>query len=231
MKKMNIPSSKKAERLYKEIRAFRLWADKYYPDRSEENDNGEWEFGVNSHFNEMLSAAILIVSETDSAEADGKLIDSLLFVVARDNESEILADELLKHKDWFELLARKSTDTQYINAQWQFAKRLAGCDLCKDLVYVFIDSEDEYTSRMALETMAKIDQKRAEEYAVRFWNRGKYPEGSYEDEYQKIMVLHVLKTVGSGKLDEYLNEALAMPYKWLKKNAEEILNKTYHMNG
>jgi hypothetical protein len=37
MKKMNIPSSKKAERLYKEIRAFRLWADKYYPDRSEEN--------------------------------------------------------------------------------------------------------------------------------------------------------------------------------------------------
>jgi hypothetical protein len=39
MKKMNIPSSKKAERLYKEIRAFRLWADKYYPDRSEENDN------------------------------------------------------------------------------------------------------------------------------------------------------------------------------------------------
>ena len=138
MKKMNIPSSKKSERLYKEIRAFRLWADKYYPDRSEENDNGEWEFGVNSHFNEMLSAAILIVSETDSAEADEKLIDSLLFVVARDNESEILADELLKHKDWFELLARKSTDTQYINAQWQFAKRLASCDLCKDLVYVLL---------------------------------------------------------------------------------------------
>ena len=88
MKKMNIPSSKKAERLYKEIRAFRLWADKYYPDRSEENDNGEWEFGVNSHFNEMLSAAILIVSETDSAEADEKLIDSLLFVVARDNDPQ-----------------------------------------------------------------------------------------------------------------------------------------------
>ena len=144
---------------------------------------------MNSHFDEMLSAAILIVSETDSAEADGKLIDSLLFVVARDNEDEILADELLEHKDWFELLARKSTDTQYINAQWQFAERLASCDLCKDLVYVFIDSEDEYTSRMALKTMAKIDQKRAEEYAVRFWNRGKYPEGSYEDAKPRSLIL------------------------------------------
>ncbi|MBP5311155.1 MAG: hypothetical protein J6Z05_11215 [Lachnospiraceae bacterium] len=224
MKKMSIPASKKAERLYKEIRAFRLWADKNYPNRSEENDNGEWEFGVNSHFNEMLSTAILIASETDIAEADEKLIDALLFVVARDNESEILADELLKHKDWFELLARKSPDTQYINAQWQFAKRLAGCDPCKDLIFVFIESEDEYTSRMALETMAKIDQKKAEEYAVRFWNRGKYPEGSYEDEYQKIMVLHVLNTVGSGKLNDYLKESLNMPYKWLKENAEEILN-------
>lgn len=221
---MNLPASKKAERLYKEIRAFKRWADKHYPDRNEENDNGEWEFGVNSHFNEMLSTAILIVSETDSADADEKLIDALLFVLARDNECENLADELLKQKDWFEVLARKSPDTQYINAQWQIAKRLAACDPCKDLIYVFIESEDEYTSRMALETMAKIDPEKAEEYAVRFWNRGKYPEGSYEDEYQRIMVLHVLKATGSDKLNEYLNEALTKPYKYLKENAEEILN-------
>ncbi len=32
--------------------------------------------------------------------------------------------------------------------------------------------------------------------------------------------------IPSSKKDEYLNEALAMPYKWLKKNAEEIVNES-----
>jgi hypothetical protein len=64
----------------------------------------------------------------DSNEADENLIDALLFVIARDNEAEILADELINHKEWFELLAVKSVGLKYINAQWQFAKRLGKCD-------------------------------------------------------------------------------------------------------
>ena len=93
------------------------------------------------------------------------------------------------------------------------------------MIYEFIESNDEYTSRMALQTMAEIDAEHAEEYAVQFWNRGKYPFGSYEDEYQKIMVLHVLNTVGSDMLSEYLSKAKSMPYKWLRENAEEIINE------
>ncbi|MBQ8950952.1 MAG: hypothetical protein IJ065_07245 [Eubacterium sp.] len=49
---------------------------------------------------------------------------------------------------------------------------------------------------MSLQAMAEIDPVKAEEYAVKFWNRGKYPIGSYGDEYQKIMVLHVFDAVG-----------------------------------
>ena len=66
---------------------------------------------------------------------------------------------------------------------------------------------------------------KAEEYAVKFWNRDKYPAGSYEDEYQKIMVLHVLNAVGSDLLAEYLNKAKSMPCKWLRENAEGIMNE------
>lgn len=214
-----------AEKLYKEIHKFIRWADKNYPDWGEENDNGEWEFGYGSHFDEMYEAAMSIISDADSKDADEKLIDALLFVVARDNESENLADVLIEHKEWFDLLAVKSVGSKYINAQWQFAKRLGKCDSCKNLIYEFIESDDEYTSRMALQTMAEIDPKKAEEYAVKFWNRGKYPDGSYEDEYQKIMVLHVLNAVGSDLLAEYLNKAKSMPYKWLRENAEEIMNE------
>ena len=40
------------EKLYKEIHKFIRWADRNYPDWGEENDNGEWEFGYGSHFDE-----------------------------------------------------------------------------------------------------------------------------------------------------------------------------------
>ena len=75
---------------------------------------------------------------------------------------------------------------------------------------------------MALQTMADISPDKAEEYAVLFWNRGKYEEGSYEDEYQKIMVLHVLYRIKSKKLEEYLDKAMLSSYIHLKNNAEEI---------
>ena len=39
------------------------------------------------------------------------------------------------------------------------------------------------------------------------------------------MALHVLNTVGSDMLAEYLSKAKSMPYKWLKENAERIINE------
>lgn len=209
-------------KLYKEIELFKKWANKHYSECNEEHDNGEWELGVNSHYDEMVSAAREVITSIDFEDADENLIDAMLFVVARDNESEILADELLKHEGWFSLLATRSLDSKYINARWQFAKRVGEVDCCKKLVYEFIKSDDEYTSRMALQTMADISPDKAEENAVLFWNRGKYEEGSYEDEYQKIMVLHVLYKIKSEKLEEYLDKAMLSSYEHLKNNAEEI---------
>ena len=214
--------TEEAKKLYREIKAFTLWADNNFPMWDEEHDNGEWEIGTDNHFDEMVSAAGEVISNTDFADADEGLIDAMLFVVARDNESEILADELLKHEGWFTLLAKSSLGSKYVNAQWQFAKRIGEIEECKTLVYDFIKSDHEYTSRMALDTMADIYQDKAEEYAVLFWDRGKYPEGSYEDEYQKIMTLHVLHRIGSMRLEEYLDKAMLTSYKYLKENAEEI---------
>ena len=209
--------------LYREIRSFKRWAEKYYPDRDEENDNGEWEIGTDNHFDEMVDAALKVIENINSSDAGEDLIEALLFSIARDNECERLADELRNHEDWFELLAGKSLGTKYINAQWQLAKRVGEFENCKELIYKFIESDNEYTSRMSLQALAEIDPERAEEYAINFWNRGKYPEGSYEDEYQKIMALHVLYSIGSDKLAEYREKALVSPYKWLKANAEQMV--------
>ena len=111
--------TEEAEKLYKEIKAFTLWADNNFPMWDEYHDNGEWEIGVDNHFDEMVSAAGEVISNTDFADADEVLIDAMLF-----------------------------------------------------------------------------------------WDRGKYPEGSYEDEYQKIMSLYVLHKIGSMRLEEYLDKAM-----------------------
>ena len=102
MEKSILDMSNMTEKLYKEIQNFIRWADKNHPDWGEENDNGEWEIGYGSHFDEMYEAAMSTISDVDSKEADKKFIDALLFVIARDNESENLADELIKHKEWFD---------------------------------------------------------------------------------------------------------------------------------
>lgn len=209
--------------LYREIRSFKLWAEKNHPNWDEENDNGEWEIGVDNHFDEMVNAALNVIENINSSDASEDIIDALLFSIARDNECEMLADTLIKYEGWFKILAQKSIDSKYINAQWQIAKRLGKVEKCRDLIYEFIESDNEYTSRMALQALADIDPEKAEEYAIKFWNRGKYPEGSYEDEYQKIMSLHVLHKIESEKLDEYCEKALLLPYKWLKNNAEEMI--------
>ena len=211
-----------AEKLYREIKAFTLWANNSFPEWDEEHDNGEWEIGVDNHFDEMVSAAAKVITNISFEDADEFLIDAMLFAVARDNECEILADELLKHEGWFTHLAKRSLNSKYINAEWQFAKRVGKIEGCRKLIYDFIESEHEYISRMALQTMADIDPEKAEEYAILFWNRGKYPQGSYEDEYQKIMALHVLHIIGSKMLKEYLNKELLTSYEYLMENAERI---------
>lgn len=212
------------EELYREIEIFSKWAETNYPEWSENNDNGEWEMGLNSHYYEMCDAAVNVINEYESNKADEKTIDSLLFVVARDNECEIIVEKLTLHKDWYELLAKKSIGSKYVNAEWQFAKHLGECKECdQNLIFAFIESDYEYTSRMALNTMAELKPECAEEYAIRFWNRGKYPEGSYEDEYQKIMALTVLAKIKSKKVNEYLDKARILNYKWLIENAEKIV--------
>ena len=139
----------------------------------------------------------------------------MLFVIARDNECEELVEEkLVLRRDWFELLAKKSIGSKYVNAEWQFAKHLGDCEGCDpELIFSFIKSEYEYTSRMALWKM------------VDFWECGKDPGGAAEDEYQKSMALHVLAKLNSPRLEAYLERAKQSDYKWLRKNAEELSAK------
>lgn len=90
--------------LNKKIEKFKKWALKNHPECDEAHDNGEWEYDPYSYFDEMRDAAIVVISCNDIRCADDELVDNLLYAIARDNESEIIADELIKYPEWFQLL-------------------------------------------------------------------------------------------------------------------------------
>lgn len=211
--------------LHTKVNRFKAWTKENFPAFSEENDNGEWCF-CDEFFN-MHACSIAIIHNLAASEATEQMIDDLLFVAARDNEGENFVDELEEHSEWFALLCRRCLLTGYVNAKWQFAKRLPnyrGSDNLKDTIYDFLQVEDEYTERMSLRALGEIYPEQAEEYAVQFWERNKYEY----DEYQKIMVLHVLYQIHSPKLPHYLALAEKSEYQYLRQNAEELYDKLEH---
>lgn len=120
------------------------------------HDNGEWEYGL-SEFDEMCNIILEIIENISYEEASDQMIDDMLFGIARDNECSRIVCELLKYPEWYSLLCRKSLETDYINAKWQFAETLKnynGSDGLYELIFEFLNVDDEYTERLALKSLA-----------------------------------------------------------------------------
>lgn len=208
--------------LHIKVDAFKMWVKINYPEITEDNDNGEWCFC--DEFEEMYVYALNVIQKCPVSSATDQIIDDLLYAIARDNECENIVQVLEDYNDWFSLLCRNSLKTSYTNAKWQFAKNLKdykGDDILKNLIFEFLSTGDEYTERLALQSLAYIYPEQAEKYAIEFWNRNKYEY----DEYQKIMVLHVLYHIHSTNLKMYLKMAENSSYEYLKINAQEIGEK------
>ena len=210
-------------RLHKSIIKFNKRADKIQPQWNEMNDNGEWEIGLNE-FDEMCNIILEIIENVSYEETSNQMIDDILFGIARDNECSHIMCELMEYPGWYSVLCKKSLVTNYINAKWQFAESLKnynGQDGIHELIFEFLNVDDEYTERLALKSLAYIYPDKAEKYAIEFWWRDKYKD-NYGDEYQKIMVLHVLNIINSTELEKYLDLADKTGYYYLKENSKEI---------
>lgn len=199
------------------VLAFKRWALEVHPDKGEDNDSGEWEYG--NEFDRMYDSFRDVVTYIDSKDITEETIDDLLYAIARDNECPTLINEI--SSGYFVVLCRAVLDTPYINAKWEFAEALKDHgedENVKPLIFRFLDTGDEYTERMALMSLSYLYPERTEGYAEKFWSRNIYKE----DEYQKIMVLHALYNIGSPKLSYYLDLADHSSLIYLKENAEAI---------
>ena len=215
--------AKDAMTLHKRVIEFKHFQKKHYPQITEENDNGEWEIGYRQ-WDEMNSAYLDIIEKYMPESIEEELIDDMLYIIARDSECSHLLIQTLQYPQWFEVLCRHSISTDYYNARWQFAEQIGnykGESDIKDLLFCFIESGDEYTERMALQSLCEHFPEQAESYAVKFWNRNIYNE----DEYQKIMALYALHRIKSPLLKKYVAKAYETEYCYLKGWADKYANE------
>lgn len=208
--------------LNKEVRIYKKWVYKHYSEMTEDTDNGEY---LAPSFDRMRESAISFVKNVELKDITEKDLDSILYCVARDNECECLADLISSQKEQFKYLIERCIDSIYTTAKWQLVKRLPVYkedSSITDWIFKYIDVDDEYTQRMSLSALSEIDYKKAEQYAIKFWERDKYKGDAYCEEYQKIMALNVLYKIKSDKLSKYIEAARQLDFVYLKENADEI---------
>lgn len=199
------------------VNIFQNFQREMYPQVTETTDNGEWVFG--REFDMLCGAYIALVENCDPEALSKASLNKMLYIIARDSERSHLLAQTLDHPKWFEALCRQSIHTGYYNAKWQFAEQLGGYQKQSDIttmLFDFIDSGDEYTERMALQSLCEHYPEQVEKYAEKFWHRNIYEQ----DEYQKIMALYVLHRINSPLLPKYIGLAYATGYQYLQEWAD-----------
>ena len=103
----------------------------------------------------MCDVIFDIIKTTSCDEASKQMLDDILFGIARDNECSRIVAMLLDYPEWYELLCKKVLSTDYINAKWQFAESLKDCngkDEIRELIFDFLQVDNEYTQRLDLKS-------------------------------------------------------------------------------
>jgi HEAT repeat protein len=194
--------------LAQEIQRFVGWAG----ERSG-NTPGDWETYY-PHWEELYKAAREFL-RVPVNEWDDQAKQMLLFVLARDNEGEVLSSELSDQQ--VIALAKASLRSHETNAKWQLAHRL-GENPCRpeteQLLSDFAADASEYVRRRALLALAECGSGRTEQVAAGAWESA--------DEYQRIAALHSLWKVNSPQLEKYLRLAEEDGRTYLAEKAKRI---------
>ena len=179
----------------------------------------EWEANYSKWglINTLISR---LVNSTDFTKWNQKTLNNILFLVARDNESEMLVDTLSENPSCFIYLAGEGLKYQDDSARWQFAhhlSKIAEHPKAEVLILSYYNDHAEYVRRRALLALGYIKSTYAEEKAIEAWNTNM--------EYLKIAALETLYQVKSTQLEKYLQLGLNDPFELVKRNSERIISQ------
>lgn len=210
------------QELQKVIEDFRTWQCMEYPNLDAAAIGWEWETNYDN-WSSIGTAFLRVLAEEDTHTVDENLLQDMINIIARDNESEWLIDELVQYPNWFAVLCRFSLQTSEPEAKWQFASRLPLCQCSpavKDLIMIFVQDEHEYVCRRALMALPAIRPDQVAVYVQLFWDRNKY--SAEEQMYQRIAALYALQQIQSSLLPHYLQAAKADGSFYLVQYAQQI---------
>lgn len=194
-----MPSLERAKTTFVEaVHAFQDWASRIpVGERS-----GEWECDY-GHWSDIWSSFAAILNEAANQNWDASTTELLLYALARDNEMEVLKQDLIENPEHLLALAKAGLTSPERDARWQIADALGSVgsngDETERLLEQFFHDQDEYVRRRALLALARRRSKSAGRLAVRAWETG--------HEYQRMAALEALSAVSSPLLEYYLNLA------------------------
>ncbi len=184
--------------LPRETSRFRCWAE------AQQGRYGEWEC-LYPDWAALYAAAQQALDDGSWREH----AEDMIYLLARDNESEVLREELRERPGVLRELAPLIQDKGEPDARWQLAQTLGelGTGWGAALLSLLADDPDEYVRRRALLAMGASGHPDAEEVARRAWRTG--------EEYPQIAALHVLCELGVEDRDELLRAAEKSPHEYL----------------
>jgi HEAT repeat protein len=196
-----------------EVARFKQWAAGIPVDTR----SGEWECDY-PEWRRFWAAAKCLVETVPVATWTEATTEDFVYALARDNEVEVIADDLAGRSDTLLILAARAIHSVETDAKWQIAAKLGDMNEHKlkaeALLVQFVQDADEYVSRRSLLALATLKSGKAESFAERAWQTG--------HEYQRIAALWALKDVGSSKLNDYLLRAEEDGREYVVRNATEI---------
>ncbi len=191
--------------------AFAAWA------RTHPQDFGEWETDY-LEWPAVYDCARALLADRPFQEWNDAEKQSFLYLLARDNEVEDLADLLAEHPKTLAHVAEHvcaTPSSAEAHARWQVAAYLPaiGTEAISLLVTLVAD-EDEYVRRRALLSLGALRAPVAERCAVAAWESGL--------EYQRIAALHVLHEVGSPRFSTYARLAAGDSRPYVRRAAQRL---------
>src|SRR5262245_24098654 len=156
--------------LLTEVGEFRRWAEEVNPAGTR---MGEWECDY-KNWPALCTAVVEFVASKPFAEWSGNETSAVLYAIARDNESEYLAQVIReRHVEILVPLARASVELGERDDRWQFAEQLGRLGRAggpeEGILRVLVRDEHEYVRRKALRALARLASPCVESEALRAW--------------------------------------------------------------
>lgn len=191
--------------------AFSAWA------QTHPQDFGEWETDY-LEWPEAYDCARALLDDRPFPEWNDAEKQSFLYLLARDNEVEDLADLLAEHPKTLVHVAEHvcaTPSSAEAHARWQVAAYLPAIGTeAIPLLLALVADEDEHVRRRALLSLGTLRAPAAERCAVTAWESGL--------EYQRIVALHVLHEVGSPRFATYAALAADDPRPSVRQAAHRL---------